>query len=294
MRALELYASIVNGAFVTGAKLLHKHSSKKASVEEITLTPKRTISNVAIIAESIYKFLIKLTRQNPLAFTKVKDNGDYKMCYHPLILHEVLMVSDLWEINVKRMLTISPNDVFVDVGANIGSFTIPFAKKAQKIIAFEPNNYSFELLKKNISLNHLTNVTTYNMAVSKKRGVVRFTYTNEPLYSGITNQDESTNVTVRENAKADDNNIHLVNAIDLDSVLLKEDRVNWIKIDVEGHEVDVLQGAIQTMRTHKPKILIEIWPRNLEKIKAMALNLRYSIKQAYPPLEYLLLPYSND
>jgi hypothetical protein len=46
-------------------------------------------------------------------------------------------------------------------------------------------------------------------------------------------------VTVIEKAKAhDDNNIHLVNTIDLDSVLLKEDRVDWIKIDVEGHEMD--------------------------------------------------------
>jgi FkbM family methyltransferase len=293
MRALGLYAFIVNGVFLTGAKLLYKRSSERASAEEITLRHSKIGDYVVTHADSIYKFLIKLTRQNPLALTKVKDNGDYKMYYHPLILYEVLMMSGLWEIYVKRVLTVAPNDIFVDVGAHIGSYAIPIAKNAQKVIAFEPNKDSFELLIKNIALNHLTNIEAHNIAVSKKRGAVSFMYGHESIYSMIIDDDHSTNVAVTENAKPNNNNnIHLVNTTDLDSVLLKEDRVDWIKIDVEGHEVDALEGATQTIRVHKPKIIIEIWPKNMAKIKTMVHSFGYSIEQIYS--EYFLLKPVQD
>jgi FkbM family methyltransferase len=287
MRVLELYASIVNGVFLTGAKLLYKRSSEKASAEEITLRHGKMGEYIVTHADSIYKFLIKLTRQNPLAITKVKDNGNYKMYYHPLVLFEVLMMSGLWEIYVKRVLTVSPKDVFVDVGAHIGSYAIPIAKNAQKVIAFEPNKNSFELLTKNIALNHLTNIEAHNIAVSNKRGAISFMYEKEPINSMIIDSDHNANVGVIENAKPNNSNIHLVNTTDLDSILLKEDRVDWIKIDVEGHEADALEGAIQTIRIHKPKIIIEIWPKNMAKIKTMVHSFGYSIEQIYS--EYFLL-----
>jgi FkbM family methyltransferase len=280
MRALDLYASIVDSVFITGAKLLYKPSSQKASAEEISLSHTKMVS-YAVFANRIYNSLIKLTRQNPLAFTKQNDMGDYKLYYHPLIFSEVLLLSGLWEIYVKRILKVAPNDVFVDVGAHIGTYAIPIAKKAQKVIAFEPNKYSFELLTDNISLNHLTNIAAYNMAVSKKSGSVSFSYENEPCYSRIIDGDQISNITIIENSSNHNNNIHLVNTIDLDSVLLKEDRVDWIKIDVEGHEVDVLEGAMQTIRRHKPKIIIELMSGNMQKIKIMAHNLGYSIEHIY-------------
>lgn len=286
MRALYLYASIVDNIFLAGAKLLYKPSSEKASPEEITSRHSKAV-NSAHYATKIYNFLIKLTRHDPLAFTNVKDMVDYRMWYHPLILNEVLMLSDLWEIYVKRVLAVAPNDVFVDVGAHIGTYTIPVAKKAQKVIAFEPHKDSFELLTKNISLNHLTNIAAYNIAVSKKRGAVSFMYGKEPDYSRVIDGDQSWSGTVIDDARAHNSNIHLVNTIDLDSILLKEDRVDWIKIDVEGHEMDVLEGAMQTIRMHKPKIIIEIWPRNMEKINAMAHSFGYSIEHIYR--QYFLL-----
>jgi FkbM family methyltransferase len=295
MRAVELYASILESVFVTGAKLLYKRSSEKASADEITLTHDKMGNYLATRADGIYKFLVKLTRKDPFSFTKVKDNGDYKMYYHPLIIYEVLMMSGLWEIYMKRVLALSPNDVFVDVGAHIGSYTVPIAKKVQKVIAFEPNKDTFELLTKNIELNHLTNIEAYKLAASKRRGVVSFMYEKESMYSKIIDYNRSTNVTaLEENAKSSDNNnnnnIHLVNTIDLDRILLKEDRVDWIKIDVEGHEMEVLEGAMQTIRVHKPKIIIEISTGNGEKVKTMVHSIGYSIEQIYS--QYCLLkPY---
>ncbi len=245
--------------------------------------------NYAVFANRIYNSLIRLTKQNPLAFTKVKDMGDYKLCYHPLIFSEVLLTSGLWEIYLKRILTVERDEVFVDVGAHIGAYAIPIAKKARKVIAFEPNKYSFELLTRNILLNHLTNIAAYNVAVSKKSGSLLFSYGSEPVYSRIIDSDQSSGITVLENVKQpnNNNNTYVVNTIDLDSELLKEDRIDWIKIDVEGHELDVLEGAMQIIQMYKPKIIIELMSGNLQKMKTMAHSFGYSIEHIYR--DYFLL-----
>lgn len=58
MRALELYAWILEGVFLTGAKLMHRRSSEKASEHEITLTPSKIEASIPTIADYIYKFLL--------------------------------------------------------------------------------------------------------------------------------------------------------------------------------------------------------------------------------------------
>jgi FkbM family methyltransferase len=286
MRALDVYISLIENIFIASAKVIYKPYSEKTSVDEITSRHTKMV-NYALFANLAYNSLVGLATQNALSYTKIKDFGDYKLYYRPLLFSEIMLTSGLWEVYVKRMLKIASDDVFVDVGAHIGSYTIPVAKKAQKVIAFEPNKYSFELLKKNISVNHLTNVAAYNIAVSKKSGSSLFSHETEPVYSRIIDGDESSNITVIENTKGRDNNIHVVNTIDLDSVLLKEDTIDWIKIDVEGHELDVLEGAVQSILMHKPKIIIELMSGNLQKMKTMAHNLGYSIEHIYR--DYFLL-----
>jgi FkbM family methyltransferase len=78
-----------------------------------------------------------------------------------------------------------------------------YCKEAQKVIDFEPNKYSFELLTKNISLNHLTNIAAYNITVSKKSGAaLLFKYGKEPDYFRIIDGDQSANVTRYSNRKS--------------------------------------------------------------------------------------------
>jgi hypothetical protein len=73
------------------------------------------------------------------------------------------------------------------------------------------------------------------------------------------------------------NNIHLVNTIDLDSVLLKEDRVDWIKINVEGHEMDKLEGACKPFVCINQKSLLKFGYRLWKKPKTMIRSFGYSI-----------------
>ena len=83
---------------------------------------------------------------------------------------DILMFSGLFEPYVKAILgrDVKRTDVIVDIGANIGVYVIPLAKRTSKVIAFEPHVKSSEMLEKSVKLNHLDNV------VLSKKGCERF------------------------------------------------------------------------------------------------------------------------
>lgn len=141
-----------------------------------------------------------------------------------------------------------PNDIVVEVGANIGTHTVMMAKKVGfggKVFAFEPQRIVYQTLCANIALNSIKNVYAYNMAVGAKEGHV---YIPSMDY-------ESTNnfggVSVKENIQGE--KIQLVNLDDF----LEIDLCKLIKIDVEGMEIDVLKGAVNIISRHSPILYLE-------------------------------------
>ncbi|GGE44439.1 FkbM family methyltransferase [Pedobacter psychrotolerans] len=119
-------------------------------------------------------------------------------------------------------------DVFFDVGANVGSYTLLASFRKAKTIAFEPIPETFEILTKNIQLNSLqSDVTLINKAVSSRHGVLNFT-----------NNQDTTNHVVRHS----DEQTTEVEMILLDD-FFAEDKPILMKIDVEGFETEVLNGA---------------------------------------------------
>jgi hypothetical protein len=58
---------------------------------------------------------------------------------------------------------------------------------------------------------------------------------------------------------------------------LKLKRVDWIKIDVEKAETEVLEGLTATLRKYKPKFFMEVWPENMANVKAFAKKQKYSL-----------------
>lgn len=147
---------------------------------------------------------------------------------------------------------INEGDTIIDVGANIGTHTVFFAKKVKdkgRVYAFEPQRIIFQNLCANISLNWLTNVECYNMALGKSSGYIFAPYLNylqRKNFGGL-----------RLGKYTEGEKIKLV-AIDS----LKLEKCNLIKIDVEGMEADVLKGASKTISKHKPVLFVE---NNTEK-----------------------------
>ena len=127
--------------------------------------------------------------------------------------------------------TLQSGDLFVDVGANIGSYSILAATcKGVDVIAFEPIPSTFSYLKKNIKLNLLDNqVRAMNIGLADQKGTLHFSQNLDTINHVILNNEKnypSVNIEVQR----------------LDDVLEKK-CPTMIKIDVEGYETQVLQGA---------------------------------------------------
>ncbi|MBN2259194.1 MAG: FkbM family methyltransferase [Clostridiales bacterium] len=147
---------------------------------------------------------------------------------------------------------IEKNEIFYDVGANYGKFTLPIAKKNCKVFAFEPNPFSFEKLYCNINANNLKNVNAFNIGLSNSKDVLDFFVSSEPARSSFH----------CFNATYGNNKIACIKSINVESIddLLEMNVIqppHYIKIDVEGHEMEVLMGAKNTIENHHPIIHLE-------------------------------------
>jgi len=147
------------------------------------------------------------------------------------------------------------NSVFVDVGAHYGYYSVlaSKAKKNVEVVSIEPVEENFKILEKNIKLNNVEKSTIYNMAISDKNSIREFNVTEASDSAGFYNHPLT-----KSKKKIQ------VKTRSLDS-LLKNKKVDFIKIDVEGHEISVLSGMKKTISDNKKlKILIEFNPKILE------------------------------
>jgi len=140
---------------------------------------------------------------------------------------------------------LSPGDVAIDVGANVGCFTRRMAEVVGprgSVFAFEPMQESFRLLAANVG--DCANVMPLRLAASD-RG--RDVYMDLPRFqSGLANYYQ---------ASISEQGTHRVRTIPLD--ILDVDRVALIKIDAEGHELSVLQGAQRLIERCHPRLIVE-------------------------------------
>jgi FkbM family methyltransferase len=138
-----------------------------------------------------------------------------------------------------------PEDIFFDVGSNVGSFTLLASGVCKaSSIAIEPVRSTFDLLNKNIALNNLQDkVTTINAAAGSAAGTITFTV----------NEDTKNHVII--DAKADISGTINVPVITIDSIFTQNPPV-LMKIDVEGYETEVLKGMQNTLDLPALKAII--------------------------------------
>lgn len=164
------------------------------------------------------------------------------------------------EINIVCLL-LQSNDNFLDAGANIGNHSLHVAQhlKNGTVIAFEPSPKTFEQLNSNIALNNFSNIIAVQKALSdKKQKVTLYLSKAENIGStGLSASDEFSGETVS------------VNTITGDEWLQQnfQNRIAGIKIDVEGHELEVLKGLQQMIERDMPFLMIEILESTLERFK---------------------------
>ena len=128
-------------------------------------------------------------------------------------------------------LILTPGTSLVDVGANVGAWAIRASQFYKQVYAFEPNRTFFDGLQKNIRLNHCNNSKLFNTALGDTEGI-----TERAILTHGRKGKES------------------VPTKRLDSFQLK---ASILKIDVEGTGDRVLKGALETIATNHPKIILE-------------------------------------
>ena len=134
--------------------------------------------------------------------------------------------------------------VMIDVGANIGIFARPAAHVFEKVICFEPVEKNFVVLEKNMQGLH--NVELHNLGLSDRAQRAKFEL--KTLKCGQSQQ-------VEEWSQDPEFEPYECDLITLDSFGLEQ--VDWIKVDVEGYEMQVLEGGRETIRRNRPWLLLE-------------------------------------
>ena len=179
--------------------------------------------------------------------------------------------------------------VAFDVGANIGLFTVMLAALDNvDVHAFEPVVSTFERLSSNVALNHFSSNIHLNLAaVGSKKGNVEFDiYAKSPAINRLSN----TSLVTSQSAAATRQKVSVIN---LDDYCQEKgiERIDFLKIDVEGMEAQVLQGAKKMLKAQKVSgILIEICPNNL-KVTGNSVELLHSTILESGYLPYKLSPH---
>lgn len=161
----------------------------------------------------------------------------------------------------------------IDAGAFVGDSSIPFSLLTSKDVhAFEPFKDSYDELVENIEMNNIKNIVSVNASLSNHTG-------KENLFlSGSNFQGITSDASIRRYDE-----VLTVNTVSVDEYVEKNNlNVGFIKVDVEGGEQNLIKGAINTIKSQKPILLLSIYhtPDDFFGIKSMIddLNLGYSFK----------------
>ena len=175
-------------------------------------------------------------------------------------------------------------DVVVDVGANIGYYTVLLADKvgkSGKVYAFEPDKTNFEILKKNIEENNLENVVAIQAAVGSKNGK-SFLYKSKENFGDhklktppILTKLKSPPLEERE----------VIQVIRLDSFI--KEKVDLIKIDTQGWEPEVIEGAKKIISENKPVMFLEYSPASYKLAKLNGKKMMDFLRKIYPKIWWI-------
>ena len=192
------------------------------------------------------------------------------------------------EVELFRKL-VRPGAYVVEVGAHIGSLTLPlarFAGPSGRVFAFEPQRLLFQVLAANAALNSLTNVYPHHVALGNKSGTAWLSdaidYSKPANYGGVP---------LRRLAElAGEAARYEVQISRLDDIY-RQPRLDVLKIDVEGMEADVIRGAEALIRQHHPYVYVE--NDRVEKspeLMTLLQSFGYRLFWHLPPLHQDLFP----
>lgn len=279
---IDAYAKIAYSSSVFLMRRIYKQQKKQQEQKkqsqpnkEVTFSVEGHTKMVKLsnLAYKVFNVVFGVTSK------KIKYNYVIPVCYddcklliRPFQFFDILMVSGLWEPYVRSIFDneLKKTDTVVEIGANIGIYAIPLAKRVSKVIAFEPHPETSKMLEESIKLNNLSNTVLVKKPVADSEGKVLFNLSADPPASTVITRPDNTHSSTIE-----------MESVDLDTALAKENKIDWLLIDVVGFEVSVFNGARNTLRNHSPKIIFESPIYNYDKINKILTSEGYSVTHLY-------------
>lgn len=181
-------------------------------------------------------------------------------------------------------------DVVVDVGANIGYYTVLLADKVGKngkVYAFEPDITNFEILVKNIKENGLENVVAVNAGIGSK-SETKILYKSEEnlgdhkLYDQNLPVDKSTS-SLKNGRSLKTETVKIIN---LDKYFGNK-KIDLLKIDTQGWEPEVIGGAKKIIKRDKPVMFLEYSPASYKVAKLDGKKMMENLRKIYPKIWWI-------
>ena len=178
-----------------------------------------------------------------------------------LIARRILSSTRNPEKHLEPYMNPRRNGCFVDVGANVGLWTLYMLKKKIQVYAFEPSPRPYKILKEH-EKRYSDLLRVYPVALGETENVAQLLLHHQPGHDSLLNTEHDfTGFSLEVNVKT------------LDSFNLQN--IGLIKIDTEGYEVPVLLGAKETILKNKPRLIIEVHKGQLRKIAQVLRDLNY-------------------
>ena len=163
---------------------------------------------------------------------------------------------------VMQVLANVENPIIFDIGANIGTFaswvSMWAAERNGKIYCFEPQRSVFQMLCGNMAINNIFNVHAYEMALGRENKFIELPevkYDEHASFASFTlDSIDTTNM-----YKTDSSKTQRIKMMTLDSFMKEYQvpKVDFIKVDAEGLDIDVLEGGMDTIMRYKPDLYVE-------------------------------------
>jgi len=225
-----------------------------------------------ILSSIIYNPLKLLNREIIL----YNDRYGYYFLLHDPSSYSIMMLSHEGNVPllIYSLLRKMKDPVFIDVGAHLGAYTLAFSKISKLVVAVEPNPINYLLLRKNLVLNKIKNCIPVRCALSNYDGTA---YLYLSKFSDLHSLHKD-----RLDVALD---IIPIQTRTLDKLALRElklNKIDLVKIDAEGAEVEILEGMKETIERYKPILIVEVFQRNLEKTLKLVRKYKYNvIKRIY-------------
>ncbi len=224
---------------------------------------------------------ISIAAKNEAVVISISDKSKIRLSATSELSSHIYCGAFEWEEREWLLSELKSDDVFFDIGANIGLFTLLAGERCRKVVAFEPTDETFSILTGNVKLNNSPgNIELIHAAASDKNGT-------QDIYVLTNGKDAWNSMAVKP--EAGEYRVDNIKTVNVDELIasgsIPTPRV--IKIDVEGWELHVLKGLENTIAQHKPVMLIEFTESNLKAAGTSAAELgKYILSKNYELFAY--------